>query len=265
MLATARLHLLYAWRHRRRLRLASPRLFTEWVQHRKVHDRDPVLPVMIDKVAAKPFVAARLGDAWVIPTLWHGRVPPDTPPWPMPFVLKARHGCGQLAIVRTVSDWRIARRRALGWTARYGYWLDEWAYSAVPRGLMVEPFVGVGPVLPIDYKLFVFGGRAAFVQVHLDRAADHRWIVMDRGWRRVSPPTADPDPARPATLARMIAAAETLAAGRDFLRVDLYEVDGRPLFFELTVYPGSGLLPVVPPALDRRMGRLWARARAGRA
>ncbi len=263
LLATARVRLIYRWRHRRPLRLSAPQLFTEWVQHRKLHDRDPMLPMLADKVAVKAFVSERLGTDWVIPTLWQGDVLPPTPPGPMPFVVKARHGCGQLTIVCDEADWATARRRAARWTRRrYGYWLDEWAYAAMPRGLLIEPYIGEGAVLPIDYKIFVFGGRAAFVQVHLDRATDHRWIVMDRDWRRVSPASADPDPVRPATLDAMIAAAQTLAGGRDFLRVDLYEVGGRPLFGELTLYPGSGLLPVVPPSLDRQMGELWSRARA---
>ena len=60
----------------------------------------------------------------------------------------------------------------------------------------------------------------------------------------------------------MIASAETLAAGFDFVRVDLYEIDGRPLFGEMTFYPGSGLDRFAPVTLDDRMGRDWARARA---
>lgn len=257
-----RLHLAYWWQLRRPLRLAAPRGFNAWVQHRKLHDRDPRLPALLDKVAVKASVAARLGDDWTTPTLWHGTTLPGTPPAPLPLVVKARHGCGQVAVVRTIADWAAARRVTAGWSAaRYGRWLDEWAYAAVPRGLLVEPFLGVGEVAPIDYKLFVFGGRAAFIQVHLDRWSDHRWIVFDRDWRRVSPPTRDPDPPRPASLDAMIAGAETLARGHEFLRVDLYEIAGRPRFGEFTVYPGSGLLPVVPAALDRRMGALWRAAR----
>ncbi|WP_425228688.1 ATP-grasp fold amidoligase family protein [Sphingomonas sp.] len=262
LLAPARVHLTYLWRHRRRLRLASPRLFTEWVQHRKLFDRDPRLPPLADKVAVKALVAAQLGEAWVIPTLWHGNTLPAAPPWPLPVVVKPRAGCGRVAIVTDPADWPDVRRRTARWGGHgYGYWLDEWAYRGAPRGLLVEPYIGCGAVLPVDYKCFVFGGRVEFVQVHLDRAGDHRWIVMDRRWRRVSPPTGERDPARPATLDRIVAAAEALAKGHDFLRADFYEVDGRPLFGELTVYPGSGLLPVLPPALDRRMGEHWRRAR----
>ena len=261
LVTLARLHLTYAWQHRRRLRLAAPSRLTEWIQHRKLHDRDPRLPGLLDKVTVKAAVAKRLGAAWVTPTLWHGRVLPDHPPWPMPFVVKARHGCGQIAVVRSMADWPAARARAARWAhRRYGYWLDEWAYAGVPRGLLVEPFIGEDDRLPLDYKFCVFGGRVAFGQVHLDRATDHRWIVFDRDWRRVSPQTAEPDPPAPATLDRMIAAAELLARDHDFMRVDFYEVGGRPRFGEFTVYPGSGLLPVVPQSLDQQMGELWRSA-----
>lgn len=264
-LAIARVHLAYWWQHRRRLRLAEPQLFNEWVQHRKLFDRDGRYPALADKVVVKALVAARLGAEWVIPTLWHGSALPAAPDWPLPLVVKARGGCRQVAFVRDARDWPAVSRLARRWAGRrYGRWLDEWAYAGVPRGLLVEPYIGSGRTLPVDYKCFVFGGRAEFVQVHLDRAGAHRWIVMDRHWRRVSPPTRDPDPAPPRSLARILAAAEALAADHDFLRADFYEVNGRPLFGELTVYPGSGLLPVVPPALDRRMGEHWRAARLRR-
>ena len=263
-LAPARVRLAYWWRHGRAADLANPRLFTEWVQHRKLHDRDAKLPALTDKVAVKALVAATLGPDWITPTLWHGAVLPPAPVAPLPLVVKARHGCGHLLIVRTPAEWQEARRETARWArARYGRWLDEWAYAAVPRGLLVEPYLGEGERLPIDYKLFVFGGRVSHVQVHLDRATDHRWIVMDRAWRRASPPTDDPDPARPTSLPAMIAGAELLAGSRDFLRIDLYQIAGRPRFGEITLYPGSGLLHVVPPSLDRHMGELWRRARGG--
>ena len=266
MLRRARLHLTYWWQLRAALHLDAPRTFNAWVQHRKLHDRDPRLSGLLDKVAVKATVAARLGADWVTPTLWHGAVLPDRPVAPLPLVVKARHGCGQVAVVRTAAQWAEARTAAARWIkAGYGGWLDEWAYAAIPRGLLVEPFLGRGFVLPVDYKLFVFGGRVAFVQVHLDRAGTHRWIVMDRDWRRVSPATRDPDPARPVSLDAMIAGAEALASAHDFLRIDLYEIDGRPRFGEVTVYPGSGLLAVRPAALDRRMGELWRAAREARA
>jgi len=55
----------------------------------------------------------------------------------------------------------------------------------------------------------------------------------------------------------MLEIAETLAAGHDFLRVDLYDVGGHVYFGELTVYPHSGFDPITPPEWDSVLGSLW--------
>lgn len=260
-LARARIGLIYWWRFGRFPNLADATRFTELVQVRKLADRDPRMPVLSDKLAVKAIVAQTLGAEWVTPTSWSGDALPRDPPVAGPFVLKSRHGCNQVAFVRDASvDWAALAGKAAQWVRRpYGEWLDEWAYRMIPRGLMIEPFIGREGVLPLDYKFFVFDGRVEFVQVHLDREYDHRWIVLTRDWR----PVADGNviPKRPAALATMIAGAETLGAEFDFVRVDLYEVEGRPRFGEMSFYPGSGLDPFDPPELDLAMGRLWLAAK----
>ena len=259
-LARLRVQTTYLYRHGRAARLSTPQLFTELIQHRKLYDRNPRFPRLADKVAAKGEVAAILGPEWIIPTLWHGSELPPQPEWPLPVVVKSRHGCNQRAFVRSPQqDWAQLRRRTRRWVARrYGYWLDEWLYADIPPGLLVEPFVGAGGVLPIDYKLFVFGGRVAFIQVHLERETAHRWIVLDREWRQRTVSTDAPP--RPRSLPAMIRAAETLGRDLDFVRVDFYEVAGQPKFGEMTFYPGSGLYPLDPAELDMEMGILWRSA-----
>ncbi|WP_375429132.1 ATP-grasp fold amidoligase family protein [uncultured Sphingomonas sp.] len=257
-----RVRLCYIWRHGRLPDLADPVLFTELIQHRKLHDRDLRMPSFADKVRAKTLVADLLEPAWVTPKLWSGTALPEEAPWPRPFVVKSRHGCNQVRVVRASDDWAAVRDEAFLWMRRpYGIWLDEWLYRRIPLGLLVEAFAGPGPDLPVDYKFFPFGGRVEYIQVHLDRGGDHRWIVMDRDWTRVSAATPDPDPPRPAALPRMIAAAETLSVGFDFVRVDLYDLPAGPRFGEMTFYPGSGLDRFDPPALDAVMGARWLRAR----
>ncbi len=258
----ARIALTYLWRHGRLPDLAAPTRFTELVQLRKLHDRDPRLPLLADKVRVKAHVAARLGAEWVIPTLWHGDALPTVPPWAPPFVVKSRHGCKHCAFVRTgTEDWSAIRRQARRWMrSPYGLWLDEWLYRRIERGLLVEPFIADRGALPVDYKLYVFAGRVAFVQVHLSREHAHRWILFDSAWRCVSDPTAAVPP--PRSLAAMVAAAEDLGRDFDFVRIDFYEVRGAPLFGEMTFYPGSGLDRFSPSSLDERIGALWRDARA---
>lgn len=254
----------YLWRHRRLANIDDPQLLTEHVQRRKLLSRDPRLPDLADKVLVKTHVSERIGERWVVPTLWRGICMPPIAAWPVPFVVKSRHGCGHVCIVRDDADYRIARHRSRRWmSSRYGGWLDEWLYGEIEPGLLVEPFLGIGPALPLDYKLFVFGGRVRYVQVHLNRATNHRWVVFDLNWRRVSPAVYGVDPVRPRSLPQMIAAAEELGRDFDFVRADFYEIGGRPLFGELTFYPGSGREPLEPPSLNRAMGALWSAARAG--
>ena len=261
--AQTRIRFTYLWRHRKLPDLANPQTFTEWVQWRKLNDRDARLPLFADKVRVKDLVADRIGTEWIIPTYWFGEELPAQPDWPTPLVVKSRHGCNQYAFVfGEQPDWAPVRRQTKDWMKQsYGFWLDEWLYRHIPRGIIVEPFIGEDRAVPIDYKFYVFGGRVEYVQVHLDRGGRHRWILFDPSWRRVSAPTRDADPSPPKSLTRMIYAAEELGRGLDFVRVDLYESGGTPLFGEMTFYPGSGLDPFFPALLDLVIGERWARAR----
>ena len=67
-------------------------------------------------------------------------------------------------------------------------------------------------------------------------------------------------PARPAGYDRMLEIAAALGKEFDFVRVDLYDVDGHVYFGELTHYPGGGLVRIRPRAFDRALGDLWRNA-----
>lgn len=258
--ARLRIALTYLWRHQRLPNLKNPKLFTEMVQLRKLRDRNPRMPAMADKVAVKSIVAAKLGRDWVIPSFWSGEELPLHSPSKHPVVVKSRHGCNQTAFVRDdPNDWISAQFASAKWMrGSYGWWLDEWLYAHVPRGLLIEPFIGNGRDLPIDYKIYVFGGQATHIQVHLDRAHDHRWVMHDTNWRAIV--NDAPSVHRPTGLSAMMAAAETLAEGFEFARVDFYQPGDRPLFGEISFYPGSGLDPFDPPELDAELGNLWLQA-----
>jgi TupA-like ATPgrasp len=258
-----RILLTYGWRHRRLARLDPPQRFTEWVQWRKLYDHDPRMPALADKLMVKRHVANILGHEWITPTLFHAQDLPEVARWKAPFVVKSRHGSNQNAFIRTGwEDWGAIRSRARRWMRRpYGLLLDEWLYRHIPLGILVEPFIGTGPTLPVDYKIYVFGGRAVCVKVDRDREQRHWRAIYDLGWQPVwSPPGWRHQPP-PAALGQMIEAAEALGRGFSFVRADFYEVRGRPRFGELTFYPGSGLSPLADD-LDYWLGSHWTEAHA---
>ena len=258
--ARRRVGLFYWLRHWRWPDLDAPQRFTEWVQWRKLNDRQHGLAKLTDKAHAKQVAAARIGQEHVIPTLWLGADLPAVAPWGMPFIVKANHGCGQSLVVRNAADYARARAVAPLWTASaYGGLLDEWHYRAARRLVLVEPYIG-GEALPHDYKVYVFGGRAEMVQLHVGRGRHHRWSQFDRAWRPLSDdPISAPAPAR---LADLLAAAEAMAGIEEFLRIDFYCEGGRLLFGECCLYPGSGLDPFRPDALDLALGERWSAARS---
>ena len=254
--------LFYWWRHGRWPDLDVPTRFTEWVQWRKLNDRRHRLALLTDKAHAKAVAEARLGAEHLIPTLWLGEQLPDIAPWPMPFIVKANHGCGHIVVVRNAADYATARRLAPRWLKRaYGGWLDEWHYGAARRLLLVEPYIG-GAELPLDYKVYVFGGKAEIVQLHSGRGKAHRWTQFSRDWAPLSDHPINAAP--PALLANLLSAAEAMAGDEEFLRVDFYCQEGRLLFGECCLYPGSGLDPFRPNALDILLGARWSAARSGR-
>ena len=256
--ALLRINLTYALRHGRMAELVRPTRFTELVQLRKLFDRDRRMVHLSDKVAVKQVVAERLGREWCIPTSWWGAELPAEIPVTIPAIIKSSHGCNQFRILRqppTARQWQSLRANARRWVQRpYGVWLDEWLYRDIPRAMLAEPLIG-GDTLPVDYKIYVFGGRATHVQVHLGREGRHRWVLHDRSY---TPLVRSADhPPRPGTLDAMFDAAETLAAGFSFARVDFYEDDGRPLFGEFSFYPGSGLDRFAADWIDEELGQLW--------
>ena len=235
--------------------LTQPTRFTEcpW---RKLFDRDPALAGSLTRVVEGTGRTKRT--AAVIP-LCGRRAAAADPPASLPLIVKANHGCNQFVVVRSLADWRRARRVAHGWLAApYGQLLDEWHYRAARPFLIIEPFLGTTDDLPIDYKFYVFGGRAELVQIHRGRGRHHRWSQWSRDGQLLSHPDDAGGFNTPRSLPAMFEAAERLANERDFLRVDFYDFDGQATFGEFCLYPGSGLDPFDYDELDLRLGSLWS-------
>ena len=118
--------------------------------------------------------------------------------------------------------------------------------------------------IPPDYKFFVFHGQARLVQVDSDRFGNHCRNLLRPDWtpvdaRLVYPP-AESAPSRPDSLDEMIHIAEALGHDTDFVRVDLYDVNRRIVFGELTSYPGGAREAFIPESFDVELGRCWTKS-----
>lgn len=263
----AAIALQYYRAHGRFPNLKAPKTFTEKVQYRKLNDRDPRLPLFADKIRAKELVALIIGDEYIIPTLWSGKYLniPKISELPRPIVIKASHGCASNIFVHEGDkpDWSAMWWQCQDWLRTpYGTKTREWLYEGIERQILVEPMIGNGKQPPSDYKFFVFHGQVTHVHVDIDRYGDQRVrAILDKDWQRLdvksfypnAPYTVD----RPDRFEEMKRIAEKIGKKFDFVRVDLYDVDGRIYFGETTFYPASGYLAYDPPSFDAELGAAW--------
>jgi len=253
----------YEGRLGKRLDLAHPRTFNEKLQWLKLYWRDPRCPTCVDKLAVRAYVEERCGPG-VLNAL-HGVYPTpediDLDALPRAFVLRATHGSGFNVICpdRSRLDWDKACTDLRRWLRHdFGRLDREWPYAHVPRQILCERYLGREGRPPDDYKLFCFDGEPRFVEVHTGRGTDPRMALHDLEWNSLEVALERPPPDRPAprphTLRQMLLRARQLAAGFPFVRVDLYQVEGRVVFGELTFFPTAGMKVFGDPADDLWMG-----------
>jgi hypothetical protein len=246
--------------------LHNPRTFSEKIQWRKLHDRRETLTLFADKYRVRDYVAARIGEQHLAKTYWASESAQTLPfeELPQKFVLKANHGTRWNILV---PDKSAADRAQL--VSTLDEWLDgryppeqgEWGYLNVRPLAFAEEFLSTrAGEIPVDFKFFVFNGSVRMIQVDLERFIAHSRCLYDPDWNLfpavMGYPRGKGYP-RPENLAAMIRCAQQLAAGIDFVRVDLYNVDGRIVFGELTNYPGGGLEEFTPAAFDATVGEWW--------
>ena len=113
-----------------------------------------------------------------------------------------------------------------------------------------------------DYKFFCFDGLVKFFKIDFNRFVEHHANYYSSNGELLpfGEKGLEPDPnhveVMPANLSEMISIADRLSNGFTFLRVDLYNVEGRIYFGELTFYPAAGFGKLTPVGWDERLGEL---------
>ncbi|NPV51854.1 MAG: glycosyltransferase [Candidatus Methanofastidiosum sp.] len=234
-----------------------------------LHNRDPLLTLISDKLLVRDFVASRIDTQYLIPLLWSGSLPNNIPYSYLPkkFVIKTNHGCGYVILVKDKN--RLVReevnRLLLSWL-RTNFCTDtylgsEWAYKHITPRIIVEQFIGDSDKAPEDYKFYCFHGKVEFLTVHYGRFAEHKTRSFDRNFQpydfKYDFDQWEGYCEKPINFVEMVRIAELLAADFDFMRVDLYNVNGKIYFGELTPYPGGVSTKFLPRYRDYYLGSLW--------
>ena len=179
-------------------------------------------------------------------------------------VIKSNHGSGNNIIVRNGNKPHSAtlKKELSSWLKEpYGLRNHEWAYTQMPRKILVEELLldAYGKI-PADYKFHLFHGKCAFIKVDNDRHQNFTSTLYDRDWKFINVKwrrTIGEPQEKPITFDKMLHLAEQLAKPFDFIRIDFYTMGDKVYFAEMTHYPSRGRGPFVPNTFDFEIGKLW--------
>lgn len=262
---------MYGRYHRTKLDLVNPTKFTEKLQWLKLYDRRPEYPYMVDKYEVKQIVSNKIGNQYVVPLLgvWES---PEAINWeelPDKFVIKTTHygGSSGVIVCKDKRNLNIAQSIA---KLKENFKLDaylygrEWPYKSVKPRIIAEQLIEIEGANDIpDYKWYCFNGRPTYCQVIQDRSLHETIDFFDTNWNHcdfvgLNPKAnnANQPPSQPSCLNEQIEIASKLAKGIPFVRIDLYEANGKVYFGEYTFYPASGLGSFKPSEFDMILGGL---------
>lgn len=251
-----------------KLNLEDPRTFSEKIQWLKLNDRNPLYTKMVDKYEVKKYVAALIGERYVIPTLgvWNTFDEIDFQSLPDQFVLKCTHDSGGLVICKSKKEFDIqAARRKINHSLKRDYYKvgREWPYKDVPRGIIAEKYLGDKKNQDLrDYKFYCFNGKPLFCQVISDRSSNETVDFYDMQWNLQEftglaiphKPHSKLKIEKPNSFEVMKNSASILSNNMPFARVDFYEVMGRMYFGEITLFPASGFGIFQPKEWNKKLG-----------
>jgi hypothetical protein len=275
------------WRMTRR-----PDTFTSKIRHRLANDRRQIIPALSDKLAVRDYVKEKIGEKYLtkLLALWEENQEFDWEELPKEYVAKSTHGVGASLIVWEGArdeamvapweddDWRIhlvkpsnlsislAEKYFYKWTSqRFEHFLafyPEWGYRNIPPRIMFEELLLTAKgEIPRDFEFFCFDGVVKFIEVDNARFGIFSRDFYLPGWEPVAAnltvSNSHESIPRPRELSEMIQVAEKLSEGLDFVTVDLYNIDGRIVFGEISFYQGGGHEIFTPESIDLWLGSLW--------
>jgi hypothetical protein len=247
--------------------LENPITFSEKIAYKELYDRRPVLTQIADKIGVRDIVESRISSKYLTEIYQIAKTPQDID-WerlPSKFVIKTNHGSGWNRIVHDKGALDLEKT-----TSELQQWLSmnyydqhrEWCYKHIPRRVFVEKMLTDDQgKIPTDWKFFVFSSQAKYLQVNINRFQNNQCNIYDRNLQKMDVryhcDNFSSSIVFPPNIEEMFILAEQLGEGLDFVRVDLYNVDGRIFFGELTNFPNVGLARFTPDPFDKHLGDCW--------
>lgn len=254
------------------LNLENPITFNEKLWWLKLNNRDPLLTICSDKFKVREYVK-KCGLGHILTKLYGVYDNADDiifDELPDRVFIKTNHGSGTNIIWdrNNPFDKEKFRKRFNKALKQNYYWQSrEWNYKNIEPKIIVEEFLeDTNNNSLIDYRFFCFGGKVKILSVDLGICApdgSHSAFpvknIYDTNFNyldvKIERKNFDKSLVKkPKNFEKMIEYAEILSKPFPHCRVDLYNIDGKIYFGELTFYHGGCCQKITPAKWDRQMG-----------
>lgn len=250
-----------------KLNLKNPIRYTEKLQHLRLYEYPKNKKVIqcASRVGVRDYLKELGLEQYLIPSLGIYDKFDDInfDILPEQFVMKCSHACAFNAVIKDKSkiDINDLRKQFNKWLkTNYGKKTIEMHYAKIKPQIIIEKYIG-DLSLPTEYKIHVFNGVAKNLYVVTGRGKDIRynnyyidWTPFDgsqfNGWKKT-----DYELEKPKNFQEMVDLAEKLAKPFPFVRVDLYNINGKIYFGEMTFTPAKGTLILDDDNVDFEMGK----------
>lgn len=262
----------YYLRFRRICDLSEPKTYTEKMQWAKLHRDNKALAYFADKIAVREYIRNTVGEEYLVPLVGGIYKSPnqiDLNSLPRKFVIKANHGCGFNYIVtdKSLIDENEMRKTLNSWlNIDISYFALELQYRYIEPRLYVEKYLITDKMTDLpDYKFFCFNGKVYCLYVMVDTIKDHhksKLGIFDKDFNLLPYYREDftrltKQVPKPENYDEMVRIAEKLSEGFSHVRIDLYDINGKIYFGEMTFTTAAGLFKHVPEEFDLMLGEQW--------
>ena len=249
---------------------SNPKSFTEKIQVFKLSKECERLSKYVDKYEVRKYVEKIIGKQYLIPLLGlyeniteFSKALPNVP---NQFVLKATHGSGWNLVIKDKKNqnWTKATELMSTWlTANFckDHGKERQYLNIKPRIICEKYLEDINGKID-DYKFHCFDGVPRYIRYFTDRYTNLKRSSYNLNWSYLNfqigvPEQLGPKVPKPKSLELMIDISKKLSNNFNQVRVDLYDINGRPYFGELTFTPNNGANKFNPPEWDIIFGSHW--------
>ena len=250
-----------------KLNLKNPVRYTEKLQYLRlfVYPKNPLVSQCAGRAGVREYVNKKGFADKLIPIygIYDSFKDIDFDKLPNQFVMKCTHACAFNYICKNKNeiDKKVLEKKFNKWLkTNYGKKTVELHYAPIKPQIIIEKYLEENGKLPIEYKIHVFNGKARNMYVVTSRGIDIRynnyyidWTPFDgsqfNGWKKTDYPLEKPE-----HWDDMVEMAQILAKPFPFVRVDLYNINGKIYFSEMTFTPAKGTLILDDDKCDFEMG-----------